>query len=136
MNTVQHEFVDAIPDVLVDGTLYVSVGYAIAVHRCCCGCGGEVVTPLTPTDWKLTFDGDSISLCPSISGSTSGCGQHYWIERSRVRWAVPLTPEQMAYRRRRDQEAKEAYFDDGREPLDVAAGRWRRLVNWFSRLRP
>ena len=135
MSALQHEFVDLIPDVLINGTLYVSVHYATVVHRCCCGCGGEVVTPLTPTDWKLSFDGESISLFPSISGSTSGCGTHYWIDRNRVRWSVPLTPEQTADRRHRDKEAKEAYFDG---EIDLHVGRrtrWRRLVNWFSNLR-
>jgi Family of unknown function (DUF6527) len=53
-----HEFVDHIPDVLDPGVLYVSMKYATAAHRCCCGCGLEVVTPFTPTDWKLTFDGE------------------------------------------------------------------------------
>ena len=50
------EFVQAIPEKLEDGTLYVSMDYATVVHKCCCGCGREVVTPLSPTDWKLTFD--------------------------------------------------------------------------------
>lgn len=133
MNTLQHHFVETIPEVLVDGTVYVSVLYTTVVHRCCCGCGGEVVTPLTPTDWKLTFDGESISLCPSISGSTSGCGKHYWIERNRVRWSVPLTTGQMADRRRRDLESKKAYFNGERDPVP-ASSRRRRLADWFSRL--
>lgn len=46
-----HEFVDYIPKKLEDGVVvYVSLTYATAVHRSCCGCGSEVVTPLSPTD--------------------------------------------------------------------------------------
>jgi len=61
-----HEFVEFIPDVLKDGTLCVSMEYATVVHKCCCGCGKEVVTPLSPTDWNLIFNGKTISLDPSI----------------------------------------------------------------------
>jgi Family of unknown function (DUF6527) len=35
-------------------------------NLCCCGCGEKVVTPLRPTDWKLIFDGKTISLDPSL----------------------------------------------------------------------
>ncbi|WP_353963011.1 DUF6527 family protein [Streptomyces sp. NBC_00365] len=31
-----------------------------------CGCGRKVVTPLAPQEWKLTLDGVSVSLHPSI----------------------------------------------------------------------
>ena len=61
-----HQFVHHIPEHLVDGVLYVSVDFATVLHRCCCGCGNEVVAPLSPSDWSMTFDGESISLCPSI----------------------------------------------------------------------
>ena len=63
---MQHKFVEFIPDELENGVLYVSVTYATAIHECCCGCGNEVVTPLAPNDWQLTFDGESITLFPSI----------------------------------------------------------------------
>jgi Family of unknown function (DUF6527) len=61
-----HEFVEYIPDELKDGVLYVSMPFATVAHKCCCGCGKEVVTPLSPTDWTLIFDGKSITLDPSI----------------------------------------------------------------------
>ena len=57
-----HRFVEYVPDELEDGVLYVSIPFATVSHRCCCGCRHEVVTPLTPTDWSLTFDGESVSL--------------------------------------------------------------------------
>ena len=59
---LKHEFVEYIPAHLVDGTIYVSMTYAVAQHRCCCGCGNKVITPFSPTDWKLIFDGESISI--------------------------------------------------------------------------
>ncbi|PYT79987.1 MAG: hypothetical protein DMG40_13935 [Acidobacteria bacterium] len=72
-----HEFVEYMPDQLKDGVLYVSIPFATGAHKCCCGCGQEVVTPLSPTDWKLIFDGRSISLDPS--NWSFPCKSHYWI---------------------------------------------------------
>jgi len=82
-----HKFVKSVPETLEDGVLYVSVEYATVIHRCCCGCGQEVVTPLSPNDWELTFDGKSISLSPSIGNWSFKCQSHYWIRNNRVEWA-------------------------------------------------
>ena len=82
---LKHEFVEFVPERLVDDTLYVSISYATAAHRCCCGCGREVVTPLSPTDWQLTFDGETVSLYPSIGNWNFACRSHYWIENNGVR---------------------------------------------------
>ena len=51
------EFVDYVPKQLDDGVLYVSIRFGTVVHRCACGCGEEVVTPLGPSEWTLTYDG-------------------------------------------------------------------------------
>lgn len=83
---LDHEFVHHIPEHLADGVLYVSVAFATALHRCCCGCGREVVTPLSPNDWRMTFDGESISLCPSIGNRNFECESHYYIRRSKIVW--------------------------------------------------
>src|SRR5579883_882825 len=85
--SLQFEFVDYIPEAPTDGVLYISAKYATAVHRCCCGCGVEVATPLSPSDWQLLFDGVSVSLSPSIGNWSLPCRSHYWIERNRVVWA-------------------------------------------------
>jgi hypothetical protein len=82
--SLTHEFVEYIPDELQEGTLYISVRFATAVHKCCCGCGHEVVTPLSPRDWKLIFDGETVSLDPSIGNWSFPCQSHYWIRRNRI----------------------------------------------------
>ena len=87
---VTPEFVEFAPPELKEGVLYVSMIYGSAVHRCCCGCGEKVVTPFSPTDWKLTFDGDSVSLYPSIGNWSFRCRLHYWIERNTIKWADQL----------------------------------------------
>lgn len=82
-----HKFVEYIPDKLEDRTVYVSIRFATAVHKCCCGCGHEVVTPLSPSGWQLSYDGESISLSPSIGNWGFPCKSHYWIKNDSVKWA-------------------------------------------------
>jgi hypothetical protein len=84
---LSHKFVEFIPDTLAPAVLYLSIEHGTAVHRCCCGCGREVVTPITPNDWKIIFDGETISLRPSIGNWNFPCRSHYWITQNRVEWA-------------------------------------------------
>jgi hypothetical protein len=84
---IRHVFVGNIPDELEDKTLYISIDYATAIHKCCCGCGLQVITPLSPNDWKLTFDGESVSLFPSIGNWNFPCQSHYWINHNEVVWS-------------------------------------------------
>ena len=76
-----HEFVEYIPRELKDGVVYVSIPFATVIHKCCCGCGQQVVTPLSPSQWTLSFDGKSISLHPSIGNWNFPCKSHYWIKQ-------------------------------------------------------
>ncbi|HBN22617.1 MAG TPA: hypothetical protein DD412_05205 [Holosporales bacterium] len=110
-----HEFVEFIPDELEEGTLYICVKLATVVHRCCCGCGNEVVTPLTPTDWKLTYDGETITLYPSIGNWGSTCSSHYWIVNNRAMWARQWSQEQIEASRALDRSEKERYFGGSEE---------------------
>lgn len=141
--TLKYEFVEFIPDVLKEGTLYVSMEYATVVHKCCCGCGKEVVTPLSPTDWKLIFDGKTISLDPSIGNWGFECQSHYWIRNNRVRWAARWSKDRIDAARAHDFMAKQRYFDSTKTPTvhDVSVGGpeqdkakrtlWQTLKNWF-----
>ena len=87
MKKLQHKFVDIIPEETEEGILYVSLKYCTAIHRCPCGCGHEVVTPISPSDWQLTFDGRSVSLSPSIGSYNLECKSHYWIINNKIRKA-------------------------------------------------
>jgi len=105
-----HEFVEFIPSELKEGVLYISVQYATAVHKCACSCGNKVVTPISPADWQLLFDGDSVSLRPSIGNWQFPCRSHYWITSNKVRWAKACTPEEVAAGRQRESRDYERYF--------------------------
>ncbi|MGY2733604.1 DUF6527 family protein [Sphingomonas sp. UYP23] len=103
---LRHDFVDTVPEQLDEGVLYVSLGHATMLHLCACGCGSEVVLPLAPTDWKLTFDGVAISVWPSVGSWSLACRSHYVVDRGRVRWAGDWTDEEVAEGRRRDRRRK------------------------------
>jgi hypothetical protein len=128
---VVHRFVEPIPGEIEEGTVYVSLEFATAIHLCACGCGTEVVTPLSPTDWKLIFDGESISLDPSIGNWSMPCRSHYWIRRGRVHWAPQWSEDQIEAGRKADRARKADYFEEGDvsdEDTDHAA------VGAFTRL--
>lgn len=91
----EYKFVPMIPDTLMDNTLYVSLLYNTAVHKCACGCGEEVVTPISPKDWKLVYDGQSVSLLPSIGNWSYRCRSHYWIKSGQIVWAETWSDEQV-----------------------------------------
>ncbi len=136
-----YKFVRAIPDELEDRTLYVSMDYATVAHKCCCGCGREVVTPLSPVDWKLAYDGESISLSPSIGNWSFECKSHYWIEKNTIRWADQWSMEKIAVGRVHDRSAKERHYAGAGRGTQGAGGPAQRksrknFWSWLSRLWP
>jgi hypothetical protein len=115
-----YEFVEFIPDDLKERTLYISITYCTAVHKCCCGCGREVVTPLSPTAWHLIFDGKTVSLHPSIGSWSLPCQSHYFIMKNKVVWAPKWTKKQIERGRAREARAKERYYADNGQSVDAA----------------
>ena len=107
---LEHRFVERIPRTLESGVLYVSMEYATAAHSCACGCDEEVMTPFTPTDWKMTFDGESVSLWPSVGNWQLACRSHYIIERGQVIRSAAWSERQIAAERRRDKAAKARHY--------------------------
>lgn len=88
---IRHHFISEIPQSPQEEILYISIKYKVAVHLCACGCKNKVVTRLSPKDWKLTFDGVSATLYPSIGNWNFRCKSHYWIENDTV-IKVPSIP--------------------------------------------
>jgi len=110
MKIVSHKFVDLIPERIESGVIYISLKYCTAVHKCCCGCQEEVVTPFSPTDWKFIFDGKTISLYPSIGNWNFSCRSHYWIINNKVRWARKWSKIEIDKNRRYDFYNKNKYY--------------------------
>ena len=139
--TLEHRFVKHVPDKLEPGILYVSMEYGSVVHACCCGCGEEVVTPLTPTDWKLIFDGVSVSLRPSVGSWTLPCRSHYIIDSNRVVVAEPWSDQQIEAERARDRTAKSRQYNvetevslERRDNPDGSDETITKARSWYSRL--
>ena len=86
-------FVERMPAVLEPGKLYVSIEYALVAHLCPSGCGEKVVLPLHPAQWRFTYDGQTISMHPSIGNVGMACNSHYWIRCGQVDWAEDISLE-------------------------------------------
>lgn len=137
--TIAYAFVDAIPEVLEEHTLYIAMDFATAAHKCVCGCGQEVITPLSPTDWRISYDGVSVTLSPSIGNWSFSCQSHYWIVHNEIRWAPQWTPEQIAAGRVVDRRAKQSrhrtkaeanhQHQTEMEPVGLLSRIWRWLSN-------
>jgi hypothetical protein len=108
--TIKHSFIESVPDQLEDGILYVSTTYATAIHKCCCGCGKEVVTPFSPTDWEMISNGESVSLYPSIGNWNYDCKSHYWITKGKVMIARKWSEKEINYGRTTDKIEKKKYY--------------------------
>lgn len=140
VEALEPEFVEEIPRQLTPGKLFISVTYRTATHLCCCGCGNEVVTPIHPTRWALTYDGETVSLNPSVGSWSLPCQSHYVVRKNRVRWAARWSQEKIDAGRERERRDAEAHFsappvspasqeDDGApEGSALLRGLWRRLT--------
>ncbi|MFA6417249.1 MAG: DUF6527 family protein [Patescibacteria group bacterium] len=107
---ISHKFVKNIPDKIEEGVVYISIEYATAIHKCFCGCGNEVVTPFSPTDWELIFNGKTISIYPSVGNWNFDCRSHYWITSNQVKWAPKWTKGQIERGVDSDRKNKKEYY--------------------------
>lgn len=125
MTKVAHlrpEFMTSFPALMEHGVIYVSVEFNTCGHLCACGCGREVITPLSPTQWTITYDGENISLRPSIGNWSLPCRSHYVLHRGQVRWARDFTEHEIARNRLRDRALLEGRYSDDEPLLDGQAG--------------
>ena len=88
-----------------------------AIHKCVCGCGNEVITPISPTDWRLLFYGDAVSLSPSIGNWYFNCKSHYWITKNKIIHARRWSDKEIKQGGREDTINKTKYFSKKRQNL-------------------
>ncbi|WP_024445134.1 DUF6527 family protein [Mycolicibacterium iranicum] len=133
-----HRFVSEVPPYrhLEPSTLYVCIEYATTVHLCACGCGHEVVNALSPTDWRITFDGETVSLSPSANNSSLACASHYWIKQGQVLWCETVPTARVEALRAADRRAKQRYYEDAGDhyPEAKRASRQDKRANRLSRI--
>lgn len=133
MKTLQHSFVEFIPREIEEGILYISIEYCTTAHLCVCGCGNKVVTPLAPTSWRLTFDGKSVSLYPSIGNWNFDCQSHYWISNNEIEYAEKWTRKRINSGRTADAKQKHIYYDEIM-PMEQAIFPEKKKSNLLKRL--
>ena len=127
--TIRPVFIEKIPANLKElqaGVLYISMKYNTLVHRCPCGCRGLSEVGLHPATRRMIYDGENISIEPSIGVRTLQCRSHYWITKNRIIWANPLSEE------------LDKWFDGSRRDLtkDYVETRVMRQTGicWWARL--
>ncbi|UXH79051.1 DUF6527 family protein [Roseateles amylovorans] len=146
----RHQPVDVIPESLEAHVLYVTRDGDVAAHLCACGCGKEVITPLAPTDWTLSFEKrGGATLDPSIGNWAFPCRSHYFIWGGAVVWARGMSEKAIAAGRSRDRARKQKYYEQ-RKSIDVPRRSsqpdqsssdsvhrlsiWERLLTWLRSL--
>jgi hypothetical protein len=117
METLRHKFVESIPDHIEPGVIYISGSRRTAIHLCVCGCGHEVITPISPTDWQLKFDGESVSLSPSIGLWEFQCRSHYWIIKNQVRHSGSWDERQVQQGREREKQRRADFYEKEAVPV-------------------
>ena len=88
----------------------------------------------------MTFDGETISLRPSIGNWTLKCRSHYVIDHGKVIETGPWSDEQVEAERRRDHAAKARFYGQSPQvghplqpsPPKATPGIWRRVWHWVS----
>ena len=108
----QHKFVDFLPDIIEDDILYISLDYGTVIHKCACGCGSEVNTPLTITGWKMIYNGETVSLKPSVGNWSFDCKSHYWITNNKVEWSLKWSDKTISEGRAAEDSEREEYYEN------------------------
>lgn len=128
MTTFSHEFVEFIPEKLEPNVLYVSLRFSLVSHQCACGCGEEVVTPLAPREWQLIFNGETVSLYPSIGNWNFKCRSHYWIDQNRALFVRSFRQDHL----KADLNEKTS-TDLSSKYTSITDQLWSRLKRWRTR---
>lgn len=135
---LQHKFVEYIPAEVENGVLYISMQFGTTIHKCVCGCGNEVVTPFSPTDWKLTFDGKTVTLHPSIGNWNFECQSHYWIRKNVIEHAGSWSGKQIQIGREADAQSKADFYTPEVEEQNslvtttTKISMWKRILKFIG----
>lgn len=128
VDAFEPHFAHEVPEQLEEGKLYISSEFGSVNHLCACGCGYEVVTPLHPAQWAILYDGEAVTLRPSVGSFGLPCRSHYVIDRNRVVWQPSWSARDARAGAARDRQMLERFFAS--EEADVERGGRRR---WWRR---
>ena len=98
----QAMWVEDMPEVMESDKVYISTKHSLTEHLCACGCGAEVSLPLARSEWRIVYDGDTVSIRPSIGNWRLPCKSHYLILENRTIWCASWTAEEISAGRKED----------------------------------
>lgn len=136
LTSITFQIVEFAPAQLEPSVLYISEKYATALHLCCCGCGQEVVTPLSSAEWQLRRIGNTVSLYPSIGNWSFACQSHYWIKQNKILWAGAMSAVQIDRVRQRDKRDKDRQIHKSNATKlrhSSTTSVWKIIRAWFKR---
>lgn len=127
---------DEFPRLLEEGVLYISEECELAAHKCCCGCGEDVITPLNPARWRLDRRGGRVSLHPSIGNWKFACRSHYWIRNNNVIPSFGMDEEEIAEVIELDHVDRQQYFAQLQpaRPSSSFQASSQQPLHWLARL--
>lgn len=124
---MEHRFVNYMPDYLDEKIIYISIRSNVVVHLCVCGCKNKVVTPIAPIQWSYSYNGESVSLSPSIGNWNFDCKSHYWIRENKIVWAESWEESRIKYVQESEKKEIENHFEVKPEKLSF----FLRLLNYI-----
>lgn len=127
ISSLAHTFVDTVPHHLDDGVLYVSMEFRTTMHLCACGCGNPVILPLRPTAWSLIYNGETVSMRPSVGNWSFPCQSHYWIRDGNVIWGRQWSAAEIKAGRQRTLRERGAIEESEPAP-EARRPMWRRIL--------
>ena len=105
LETLTPKFVERIhakSEELMSGIIYICAKHRTVVHRCPCGCDGLSEFVLSPTRFRMSYDGDSVTFSPSVGNAYLRCRSHYWIRGNQVEWCPPMQDSEIVRARERE----------------------------------
>lgn len=122
---MKYKFIDNIPDEIIkEDVLYISLEYDITKHKCPCGCGSIIVASLSPARYSITYDGESVSLYPSIGNWNLPCKSHYFIRNGKIIWAGQFNDQQIKKVIQNDHRTLKEYSDKKSKPQNPGMNRY------------
>ncbi len=103
MKIIEFKFMNDLPqnEDMEENIIYVSLEDDTSKHLCMCGCQSVIVTPISPVEWQIIYNG-KYSLQPSIGNWQLHCKSHYWIRHEKVIWARKLSDDRIDKVKERD----------------------------------
>lgn len=86
LNRIEPIFVNRIPSEIEEGKLYIALECNTIIHKCACGCGEIISTPIDENGWTLSYKDSKVSLSPSIGNWNYECKSHYFIKSNEIEW--------------------------------------------------